>query len=232
MEGPLPYPETWLAPPAGPVLVVAPHPDDETIGCGATLALHARRGDAVHVIVVTDGQLGDPRALFSGDDYTALRRDECRRAVATLGAAPPRFLGLRDQAIDAIALAAALAGLLDEIAPATVYHPPAVEMHPDHHVSGRVTLDVLARAARGKTGSATAGGTRSFAYEIWVPVVPTHVIDVGPAWRVKQAALACYRSQLAYSDYARACAGLAAYHTMFLPAALQVEAFAETTAHV
>src|SRR5262245_30184806 len=103
MDAPLPYPETWLAPPAGPVLVVAPHPDDETIGCGATLALHARRGDTVHVVVVTDGELGDPRGLFARDDggagsYVELRRDECRRALQALGVvSAPHFLGHRDQ---------------------------------------------------------------------------------------------------------------------------------------
>jgi hypothetical protein len=60
-------------------------------------------------------------------------------------------------------------------------------------------------------------------------VVPTHVIDVTSIWSVKQEALACYGSQLAYNDYARACDGLAAYRAIFLPDADRVEAFAETT---
>ena len=96
----------------------------------------------------------------------------------------------------------------------------APEMHPDHHVAARVALDALAARAR---------GVRSFAYESWVPVVPTHVIDVTSAWSVKQSALACYGSQLVYNDYARACDGLAAYRAIFLPDAERVEAFAETT---
>ena len=220
MDAPLPYPETWLEPPSGPVLVIAPHPDDETIGCGATLALHARRGDAVHVVVVTDGDLGDPRRLFPAGDYVARRRDECRRAASVLGLHEPRFLGHRDQHCDPASLRAQLAAALDEIAPAVVYHPVAAEMHPDHHVAARGALDVLRSSAR---------RPRSFAYESWVPVVPTHVIDVTSAWSVKQSALACYGSQLVYNDYARACDGLAAYRAIFLPDAERVEAFAETT---
>lgn len=220
MDAPLPYPETWLAPLPGPVLVIAPHPDDETIGCGATLALHARRGDTVHVLVVTDGDLGDPRALFPADGYVARRRDECRRAASVLGLREPRFLGHRDQRCDAATLRVQLAAMLDEVAPAVVYHPVAPEMHPDHHVTARVALDVLSSSARRQ---------RSFAYESWVPVVPTHVIDVTSAWSVKQSALACYGSQLVYNDYARACDGLAAYRSIFLPDAARVEAFAETT---
>lgn len=220
MDAPLPYPERWLEPPAGPVLVIAPHPDDETIGCGATLALHARRGDVVHVVVVTDGDLGDPDGRFPGDGYVERRRDECRRAASVLGARTPRFLGHRDQHTDAASLRAQLASLLAELAPAVVYHPAAPEMHPDHHVAARVTLEVLA---------AQAGAARSFAYESWVPVVPTHVIDVSAAWTVKQAALSCYATQLSYNDYARACDGLAAYRAIFVPDAARVEAFAEST---
>jgi len=220
MDAPLPYPETWIEPPAGPVLVVAPHADDETIGCGATLALHARRGDAVHLLVATDGQLGDPRGLFPAAGYVERRREECRRAAAVLGARAPRFLGHDDQHTDAERLRAQLVAVLAEIEPAVVYHPAAPEMHPDHHVAGRVTLDVLA---------SRPGRARSFAYESWVPVVPTHVIDVTASWAVKQEALACYGSQLVYNDYARACDGLAAYRAIYLPDAERVEAFAETT---
>lgn len=220
MDAPLPYPETWLDPPPGPVLVIAPHADDETIGCGATLVLHARRGDAVHVLVATDGDLGDPRGLFPREGYVERRRDECRRAASVLGLREPRFLGHRDQHTDPVTLGAQIALALTELAPAVVYHPMAPEMHPDHHVAARVALDALATHAR---------GARSFAYESWVPVVPTHVIDVTSAWGVKQAALACYGSQLVYNDYARACDGLAAYRAIFLPDAERVEAFAETT---
>jgi LmbE family N-acetylglucosaminyl deacetylase len=44
------------------VLVFAPHPDDEVLGCGGALALHARRGDHVRVVVVSDGGAGgDPQ---------------------------------------------------------------------------------------------------------------------------------------------------------------------------
>jgi LmbE family N-acetylglucosaminyl deacetylase len=43
------------------VLVVAPHPDDEVLGCGGMIAWHAARGDAVAVLELTDGAGGDPK---------------------------------------------------------------------------------------------------------------------------------------------------------------------------
>jgi LmbE family N-acetylglucosaminyl deacetylase len=216
----LDYPETWPAPPRGRVAVVAPHPDDESIGCGGVIALHRAQGDEVHVIVVTDGAAGDPDRRFAEDGYVARRQSECRSAARTLGAQEPVFLGFADRQLrSGAALRSALAGTLAGIAPDVVYHPAADEMHADHHVVG---VELL-RAARGMKA------LRTFAYEIWAPVVPTHVIDISAVWDVKKKAVSCYASQLAYSDYARAVAGLNAYRAIFLPQASYVEAFAETT---
>ncbi len=71
-------------------LVLAPHPDDETIGCGATIARKVARGTPVHVVIATDS-----------DD--AGRRDECAEACRRLGLSPGalQFLGLPDGVLDA-----------------------------------------------------------------------------------------------------------------------------------
>jgi LmbE family N-acetylglucosaminyl deacetylase len=217
----LEYPQTWLTPPRGRVAVIAPHPDDESIGCGGVIALHHRQGDEVHLIVVTDGDAGDPERRFPRDGYVERRRDECRRAAAVLGATAPVFLGFPDQRLARGAhLRSELRRALDAVRPDVVYHPAVAEMHADHHVAGAEALLVT---------SALETVARSFAYEIWAPIVPTHVIDVSAVWGVKHAAVSCYASQLAYNDYARAVAGLNAYRAIFLPHASYVEAFAETT---
>src|SRR5947208_7699287 len=70
------------------LLVLAPHPDDEVIGCGGLLALHLAEGRKVHVVVATDGaQAGD----------AVQRRSESRAAVALLGDATIEFLGYPDR---------------------------------------------------------------------------------------------------------------------------------------
>ena len=74
------------------VLVVAPHPDDEVLGCGGTIARHADAGDQVHVLIMTKG---DPD-LYPDDDQAALEQD-IRAAHAVInriavGLQDPRIL--------------------------------------------------------------------------------------------------------------------------------------------
>ena len=67
-------PVLWASPPEGSILVLAPHPDDETLGPGGSLALHAARGDRVRVVFCTDGGAGDPDGHYRDVDYVALRQ--------------------------------------------------------------------------------------------------------------------------------------------------------------
>lgn len=214
------YPETWTSPPPGPVLVLAPHPDDESIGCGGLIALHRRQGDDVHVVVATDGQAGDPEGRYEGQDYAELRRSECRAAAEILDTAPPIFLGERDQALaQAADLPARLEKLLRDLRPATLYHPPASDMHEDHYALGEALEQVLPEHPN----------IAAYSYEIWSFPTPTHVIDISSVWDVKRRAIECYASQLAYSDYARAIEGLNRARSVFLPWASHVEAVARTS---
>src|SRR6185369_14552137 len=104
------------------------------------------------------------------------------------------------------ALESALAEVLARHRPRTIYHPPEDEMHADHAALGTAVFAALA--------SSRAVGD-AYAYEIWVPVEPTHVIDVSAASDEKRRAIECYRSQLAYNDYVRAVQGLNAYRSIF-----------------
>jgi N-acetylglucosamine malate deacetylase 1 len=68
------------------VLVVAPHPDDETLGCGGVLARIIRAGGTVNVLFVTDGRASHPgHPLISPGTLAALRHDEARAATGALG---------------------------------------------------------------------------------------------------------------------------------------------------
>ena len=69
------------------VLVIAPHPDDEVLGCGGTIAKYAANGDEVYVCVMTKGR----EPLFSPEAVERVR-EECRKADAYLGVREVIFL--------------------------------------------------------------------------------------------------------------------------------------------
>lgn len=177
--------------PAGRVLAVAPHPDDETIGCGGVLALHAARGDDVRVVIATDGDAGDRDGVYGGR-MGAIRREEAARASRALGVAPPAFLGLPDGALCGREdLVARLEDEMRATAPAALYLPSFTEIHPDH----------LAVSTAGAEAARAAGfGGRLFFYEIGGALEPTGLVDITPHADTKRRALSCYASQAGYND--------------------------------
>lgn len=179
--------ELCQAPPRGSVLAIAPHPDDEVLGCGGTLALHARQGDPVALLVVFDGRLGLPPG---GDP--ALRRGECLRGAQLLGVRDVTFWSEPEgheptpeqweRAVER------LARHVRDVAPERVYAPWTGDEHPDHVRVARATLAALERA--GFEGEALG-------YEVYRDLEPTRLVDVGAAWAAKRAALEEHVSQAA-----------------------------------
>lgn len=213
-----PQPPTVLsAPPTGRVLVLVPHADDESLGCGGAIALHRRQGDHVKVVCVTDGAVGDPSGYYGGLDYLELRRTEARRATTILGVDELSFWDYPDGKLaDACDLSDRLRKLLETDRPDIVYRPSTLEIHHDHWALG-VGVEEALRGYEPAVGD--------FCYEIWATVQPSHILDITSAWDLKCEAIAQYESQLRYNDYLRMVAGLNAYRTIHLPSARYVEAY-------
>jgi len=216
MKPPVP-PVVLTAPPKGSVLVLVPHPDDESLGCGGTIALHCRQGDRVKIVCATDGAAGDPLGYYAGRDYRALRREEAGRAAEILGTSDVTFWAYEDGKLaSADDLAARLERLFAVERPDLIYRPSVREIHPDHWALG-VAVE---RALQAYSGSVAA-----YAYEIWATVRPTHVLDITGVWDLKRKAVEQHQSQLRYNDYLHMVAGLNAYRTIHVPSARYVEAF-------
>src|SRR5688500_10110082 len=102
------------------VLVLAPHPDDEAIGCGGTIARHTARGDRVSVVFLTSGELGLKH--LPREEAWGIREGEAGRAAAVLGISSVEFLHRPDWLLSEHVEEAAerLASLLEREAPERV----------------------------------------------------------------------------------------------------------------
>src|SRR5436853_2383283 len=103
------------------VLIIAPHPDDESIGCGGAVRLHCLRGDRVVVVFLTSGELG--LKDLPAKKACRIREQEARAATKILGAAKPVFLRQRDWflADNIAATIRALRPVLKAEAPSLIY---------------------------------------------------------------------------------------------------------------
>ena len=211
------FPTLLVAPPRGSVLVLAPHADDESLGCGGAIVLHHRQGDRVKVVFATDGAAGDPLGHYRDCDYRELRRAEARRAASILGIDELTFWDNPDGKLaEAHDLSERVRALLTTDRPDIVYRPSTLEIHPDHRALG-VGVEEALRQYRPTCGD--------FCYEIWATVQPTHALDITAVWDLKRKAVEQYESQLRYNDLIYMGAGLNAYRTLYKPSAQYVEAF-------
>ncbi len=188
-------------------LVVAPHPDDETFGCGGAVALLARAGAALHVAFVTDGAASHPGHPTVPPAAIALRRrDEARRATRILGVHPQRvwFLDEGDgtlaglEAGEARQAAAKITGLLARVAPDAILLPCRRDGSSEHDAA----FALVARALRDADLS-----PRILEFPVWSwwnplrllrPILTSRRVwrlDLGPAFELKARAASAYVSQ-------------------------------------
>lgn len=201
--------------PGGDVLVVAPHPDDEILGCGGAIALHVRRGDRVHVALVTQGE---------GGGNPVRRVEESRAAAALLGRTEVCSLDVPDgQVARDQGLAGRLAKVLARIKPRVVYAPSPFEQHPDHLAALAATAQALQQAGPKAT---------LLLYEVNSEGLASFLLDITPVAARKREALAAFASQLGLVDLVDKCDARARARTVNvdLPAVTHAEGYLELPA--
>jgi N-acetylglucosamine malate deacetylase 1 len=204
------------------VVVLAPHMDDEVIGCGGTLARHVQSGAQVTVVFLTDGRHGgELRAedVAAGMTLPMVRRREASLALAELGISDMRFLDAEDGALSSnTQVIGVLREMLLQIRPQIVYLPFFMEQHPDHTAAS----PLLEKAVRG-----TSLEFLCHSYEVWTPLFPNCFVRIDSTVEAKRRALAHYKSQLADLNYTHTALGLSAYRSNAIldPECRYVEAF-------
>lgn len=192
------------------VLVVAPHPDDEVLGCGGTIARHVAQDDEVHVLVVTRGA----SELYPLEEEEEVRQ-EARAAHLILGVSDTHFLDFPAPKLDTIPvyqLADAIAHIIRQYQPQIVYLPHRGDIHLDHQRVYQATL-VAARPIN------HCPVRQLLCYETlseteWAPpwsdtaFVPNVFVDITDYLDLKLKAMHCYKSELQYAPHPRSLYGI------------------------
>lgn len=182
------------------VLVVFSHPDDETFGCGGTLALFAKSGVPVTYICATLGQMGRNMGkpfFATRESLPNIREAELDEACEAIGIQHLIKLGLRDKTIefeDPETLIDRIERILREIRPSLVLtHYPGYAVHPDHNALGEVTIRAISRLSIQERPIVYAHAFARDCQDVLGP--PDIVNDISVMSEVKLAAIRAHRSQ-------------------------------------
>ncbi|HEY2842878.1 MAG TPA: PIG-L family deacetylase [Bryobacteraceae bacterium] len=191
------------------MLVVAPHQDDETIGCGGALALQVRSGSAAAIVMVHDGADGHDDVGMDRKTLVELRNEESRRAAGVLNLAPPVFLNHPRLSESFAQAAEELRSILAERKVDAVFTPFLLDGHPDH----RTTNQILAAALE-----KIPWDVRVLGYEVWGLCVPNVLVIIDDVIEDKLKMLSCFTFANQAVDYVHTTKGLNMYRSRLLGA--------------
>lgn len=207
----------------GRCVVFAPHPDDEVLACGGTIAKKRRLGIDVHIVYMTDGSKSHDASLIDRQELVNIRGREARAAGDALGVSADclEFLDYEDSRLgDSMAQAvSAVHAILEKVRPQEVYLPYRKEFQSEHVATHRIVVEALRRGRF---------LVQTYEYPIWswptvnwrrgwsrlwsiremtstlamvthlVDVVRIVKVDISDTLDVKQRALSEYRSQVTH----------------------------------
>lgn len=193
----------------GPTVVLSPHPDDESLGCGGTMAQLQQMGIPVQVLMISDGSKSHPNSKkYPADKLRALRESETLAALCELGMSPEQvtFMHLPDGdvpgSIESPGYHEAVAQLtteLNQLRPQTILMPWRRDPHRDH----RATYQLLEGALSSLDRQPTILEYPIWLWELGTPdnapyadEVRAVQVDITPMRDKKHRAIAAHASQV------------------------------------
>ncbi|OGH61775.1 MAG: hypothetical protein A3G34_14285 [Candidatus Lindowbacteria bacterium RIFCSPLOWO2_12_FULL_62_27] len=190
-----------------PILVIAAHPDDESLGCGGTIARHSRQGHDVHLLILGEGATSRRRHRTGGRGAAAREVKELdkavRKAAQVLGINEVHrryFPDNRFDSLDLLEIVKTIEEVIERIGPGRVYTHSAGDLNLDH----RIVHQAVLTACRPQNGCPVQ---TILAFEIpssteWqgpgshTPFWPQIYMDIKETLPLKQKALSCYPTEV------------------------------------
>lgn len=197
-------------------LILAPHPDDEALGCSGTIALLNQKGTSTTVVFLTNGEKlhGEPSAAIAEK-----RKDEAKRASEILGCKEALFLNFPDGEISSYTeeIYKKLHEFTGEMKPDIIFSPSPIDYHRDHIATSKIAIRLLR----------TLNSFRLAFYEIYSTLRFNHLVDITDVLEQKKKAILNYTASLYGKPevYVHASLGLNAQRSIFVQKAGYYEAF-------
>lgn len=207
-------------------VVFAPHQDDETLGCGGTIALKRSQGVPVKVVFITDGRQGRPDWI-EPEKIVPFRQQEAETALNILGVEPPDtyFIGEADGSLSQLSdsqrhkLITRLSEVLKSSCPQEVYVPHFQDGHPDHEATFGLVQAAIAHSGL---------QTELLQYAIWAfwhnplaskfnreDLTMAYRVSIASVKKQKKQAIESYKSQLPNLPYGVLSSSLASEEIFF-----------------
>jgi LmbE family N-acetylglucosaminyl deacetylase len=193
------------------IAVIAAHPDDEVLGCGASLARHVASGDEVHVLIVAEGvtSRAATRSRSGAQAELSQLARSGRQAHSILGSGHLEMLALPDNRLDSIdrlEVIKAIETFLGKVGPRTVYTHFCGDLNIDH----RIVSEAVRVACRPIPGSKLrellmfeVPSSTEWGASPQPAFNPNYFIDVSATLEKKLEALRAYASEMKQWPHAR-----------------------------
>jgi len=204
---------------ADKVLVLAPHPDDDVMGCGGIIKALSDGGAKIKVIYFSDGSRGT-KSGKADESLIEEREKEAREAGRILGVGEEKFLRLADGKIaPSLDLATRVRRELEFDSPDLILAPSMEDLHPDHHAVAEILVMSLKNYDR---------GVHIWLYEVWGASRFNRLFIIDDYLSAKQEAFKCHKSQMKIKRYDEAILALNKYRALMMDSSEYAEAFYAT----
>ncbi len=180
------------------ILVVAPHADDEVLGCGGLIKKKSREGNDVYILIVTRGA----PSLYSEEKVLNVR-EEAKNAHKILGVKETLFLSFHAPELDITSnakIARAIYEVILKYEIEEMYIPHRGDIHADHHAVAMACL--VASRPVNNNSIKTVYAYETLSETEWAPpfssdvFIPNHFVNITKHFPDKLRAMACFKSQV------------------------------------
>lgn len=190
------------------VLVLAPHQDDEAIGCGGAIALQAQSGLETCIVILQDGASEHTKLGITREAMTTLRNEESRKAAAIAGVPEPVFLNYRSLRESHAQAVKEVSKLIRERKVDAIFTPFLLDSHSDHRATNAILAEALGEIS---------WNVRVFGYEVWGLVIPNVIVIIDEVIGAKTEMIRSFALANSAVNYIHSTIGLNMYRSRLLP---------------